>query len=292
LNHLVITADDFGLSEEVNEAIEVAHCTGLLRAAGLMVAGPAASDAVRRARRLPELRIGLHIVLVEGRPALPPTQISDLVDGGGHLRADMFRLGVDIIRRSNFRRQIAAEITAQFDLFRATGLPLDHVSGHKHFHIHPAVAASVLSIGPRYGMRALRVPQEPARVLARVEPATASWSATTPWAQILRIRARRAGLITPDAVFGLRWSGAMTATRLRGLLGQLPSGLIEIYMHPAVADRFEGHAIGYRYKDEFAALCDPASRVATRSLAHRIAGYGDVPAPDIAALAHSAIIPE
>jgi hypothetical protein len=78
----------------------------------------------------------------------------------------------------------------------------------------------------------------------------------------------------------------MTATRLQGLLGQLPRGLIEIYMHPAVADRFEGHAIGYRYKDEFAALCDPASRVATRNLTHRIAGYGDVPTPDIAALAH------
>ena len=286
MNHLVITADDFGLSEEVNEAIEVAHCTGLLRAAGLMVAGPAASDAARRARRLPELRIGLHIVLVEGRPALPPTQISDLVDSRGNLRADMFRLGVDIIRHSTVRQQVAAEITAQFELFRATSLPLDHVSGHKHFHIHPTVAASVLSIGRRYGMRALRVPQEPAAVLARIEPVTASWSATTPWAQILRIRARRAGLITPDAVFGLRWSGAMTATRLQGLLGQLPRGLIEIYMHPAMADRFEGYAIGYRYKDEFAALCDPASRVATRNLTHRIAGYGDVPAPDIAALAH------
>ena len=80
-----------------------------------MVAGLAASNAVRRARRLPELRIGLHIVLVEGRPALPPTQIYDLVDGGGHLRADMFRLGVDIVRRSNCSRQIAAEITAQLD---------------------------------------------------------------------------------------------------------------------------------------------------------------------------------
>ncbi|MGA7384791.1 MAG: hopanoid biosynthesis-associated protein HpnK [Methylocella sp.] len=288
MNHLVITADDFGLSEEVNEAIEVAHRTGLLRAAGLMVAGPAALDAVRRARRLPELRIGLHIVLVEGRPALPPAQISDLVDGRGNLRADMFWLGVDIIRRSTVRRQIAAEIAAQFELFRATGLLLDHVSGHKHFHIHPAVAASVLAIGPRYGMRALRVPQEPATVLARVEPATGSWSATTPWAQILRIRARRAGVITPDAVFGLRWSGAMTAARLQGLLGQLPRGLIEIYMHPAVADRFEGHASGYRYRDEFEALCDPASRAASRKLTHRIAGYGDVPAPDIAAIADAA----
>jgi hypothetical protein len=82
----------------------------------------------------------------------------------------------------------------------------------------------------------------------------------------------------------------MTATRLQGLLGQLPCGVIEIYMHPAVADRFKGHAIGYRYKDEFAALCDPASRAASRNSPHRIAGYGDVPAPDIAAIAHPATI--
>ena len=95
-------------------------------------------------------------------------------------------------------------------------------------------------------------------------------------------------MITPDAVFGLRWSGAMTTNRLQALLGQLPRGLVEIYMHPAVADRFEGHASGYRYEEEFAALCDPASRAAAQNLTHRIGGYSDVPASDTAAIRHSA----
>ncbi len=48
-----------------------------------MVAAPAACDAVKRAKRVPGLRVGLHIVLVEGRPILPPSQIPDLVDGDG-----------------------------------------------------------------------------------------------------------------------------------------------------------------------------------------------------------------
>src|SRR5581483_10915639 len=74
---LIITADDFGAAPEVNEAVELAHTNGILTAASLMVAAPAAADAVRRAKALPRLRVGLHIVLVEGRPALPPEQVPD-----------------------------------------------------------------------------------------------------------------------------------------------------------------------------------------------------------------------
>ncbi len=80
LKRVVVTADDFGLAREVNEAVEAAHTGGILTAASLMVAGPAAADAVARARRLPRLRVGLHLVLVEGRPVLPPEQLPDLVD--------------------------------------------------------------------------------------------------------------------------------------------------------------------------------------------------------------------
>ena len=79
-----------------------------------MVGAPAAADAVARARRMPELRVGLHLVLVEGRPVLPPEQLPALVDRRGHFRTDMVRLGFDIFARPAVRRQIRAEIDAQF----------------------------------------------------------------------------------------------------------------------------------------------------------------------------------
>src|SRR5262249_34360056 len=141
LNRLIVTADDFGLAEEVNEAVEIAHRNGILSAASLMVASPAAADAVRRARALPSLRIGLHVVLVEARPALPPEQVPDLVGTDGSFRPDMARLGFDIAMKPAVRRQMAAEIMAQFEAYRATGLSLDHVNAHKHFHLHPMIAA-------------------------------------------------------------------------------------------------------------------------------------------------------
>src|SRR5262245_8100185 len=81
---LIVTADDYGAAREVNDAVEHAHRHGILTAASLMVAAPAAADAVARAKATPSLRVGLHLVLVEGRPMLSPSLIPDLVDGTGH----------------------------------------------------------------------------------------------------------------------------------------------------------------------------------------------------------------
>jgi len=83
LKRLIVTADDFGVAREVNDAVEAAHRGGVLTAASLMVAAPAAADAIARARRLPSLRVGLHVVLVEGRPLLPASAVTHLVDDAG-----------------------------------------------------------------------------------------------------------------------------------------------------------------------------------------------------------------
>ncbi|WP_375460527.1 hopanoid biosynthesis-associated protein HpnK [uncultured Enterovirga sp.] len=257
---LVVTADDFGLAPQVNDAVEIAHRDGILTGASLMVAEPAAADAVLRASALPGLAVGLHLTLVEGRAVLPPGEIPDLLGPDGRLRTDLARYGTEIFFRPSVQRQVAAEIAAQFERYRDTGLPLDHVNAHKHFHLHPTIARLLLEIGPRFGMRALRVPVEPRTTLLAIEPGgrlgvearLVGW-----WAIALRQRARAAGLAVADQVFGLAWSGAVDAGRLAGLLERLPPGRTEIYLHPALAGGFDGHAPGYRYADEFAALLSP-----------------------------------
>jgi hopanoid biosynthesis associated protein HpnK len=261
----VITADDFGLAPEVNDAVELAHRSGILTAASLMVAGPAAAQAVALAKRLPSLKVGLHLVLVEGAAVLPPADIAGLVDARGEIRRDMVRLAVDIALKPSTRRQLRREIAAQFDAFRRTGLPLDHVNAHKHFHVHPVIAAEVFAAGRAYGMKALRIPFEPG----------ASPFLMGPWCALLRAQARRNGVKTPDAVVGLRRTGAMTAERLRAALSALPPGLIEIYTHPATSDDFAGHASGYRYRDELAGLTDADVIAALRASRRRAGGFAD-----------------
>ena len=137
-----------------------------------MVGAPAAADAVARARRLPDLRVGLHLVLVDGHPTLSRAEIPGLVSRDGRFDPNMGRAGIRFFALPGVRRQLAMEIRAQFEAFRATGLPLDHVNAHRHFHLHPFVAAAIMRIGRGYGMRALRVPVEPWRVVAAIDPQT------------------------------------------------------------------------------------------------------------------------
>ena len=124
----------------MNEAVEIGHTEGVLTAASLMVAAPGCEDAVARARRLPKLRVGLHLVLVEGKPVLPAEQVPDLVDASGHFRNQMARAGAAMFFLPKVRAQLKVEIQAQFAAFAATGLTLDHVNAHKHFHLHPTIA--------------------------------------------------------------------------------------------------------------------------------------------------------
>lgn len=276
MKRLIVTADDFGAALQVNEAVERAHRHGILSAASLMVTGPAAADAVARARAMPSLRVGLHLVLVEGKPVLPASQVPDLVDASGHFRTDMARAGAAMFFLPKVRAQLAAEIEAQFAAFAATGLALDHVNAHKHFHLHPTIAKLMVAGAIAHRARGARVPLEPQAVLARIEPHRPSGvvALTAPFARALRARFRNAGIAAPDQVFGLAWSGAMTAARLKGLVENLPDGLTEIYMHPATGP-YPGSAPGYRYDAELDALIQPELAGLLAASGVKSGGFGD-----------------
>ena len=268
MRRLIVTADDFGVHGSVNEAVERGHRKGILTCASLMVSGAAVDDAVARAKRLPTLGVGLHLVLVDGTPVLPIEQVPDLIDASGRFHDNMALAGARFFFSPAVRRQLAAEIEAQFAAFAATGLTLDHVNAHKHFHLHPTVAALIVRIGRRYGLRAARAPVEPAEIVAAIEPTSRGLAnrIAAPWARSARARLYRAGLVVPDQVFGLAWSGAMTAPRVESILRRLPPGLTELYVHPATADAYPGSAAGYRYTQELAALVDPGVRAAAEGV--------------------------
>ena len=217
-----------------------------------MVSGAAVRDAVSRAKRLPALGVGLHLVLVNGRPTSAREDVSELVGPDGNFRNDLFAAGVRFFASPKARRQLEAEIRAQFRAFAETGLRLDHVNAHNHMHVHPTVFAAILRVGRDFGMPALRFPYEPfvhPNVALRVANALLFY----PWLGSMKARMRAAGVSHNDAMFGLGDTGGMNPARVRALLEQLPEGTTEIYFHPDV-----GNA-------DFAALCDSSVADAVRS---------------------------
>lgn len=264
---LIITADDFGLHPRVNEAVERAHSHGVLTAASLMVGAPAARDAVERARRLPDLRVGLHLVLADGPATLPRAAIPDLVDAQGRFGEHMVRDGFRFFFLPGVREQLALEIRAQFESFARTGLRLDHVNTHKHFHLHPTVLSMILEIGPSYGMRAMRLPFE-----ARAP----FW--LRPWIARVRARLERARVAHNDYVVGIADTGHMDEETLLEAIAHLPCGVGEIYCHPALSGSspLTPTMYAYEHADELAALLSPRVAAAIEATGATRGGFSDV----------------
>ena len=279
---LIVTADDFGLSLAVNEAVEEAHRKGVLTSASLVVTGEAAADAVRRAKKMPRLGVGLHLALLDAPSALKPSQIPDLIEPGrDYLGSKAAITGAKIALVKSVREQARAEMHAQFALYRKTGLKLDHVDGHWHFHMHPTVVSILLHdlAGP-FGIKAMRVPREPAGPSSRAAGtgSVKRWStalANGPLWGVMRARLRRAGIGSNDWFFGLNDTGAVVRERMLGFVAQLPAGVSEIGLHPA-SGPLEGPfapPAHYRVTEELAALTDPEVIEACRQV--RLGRFSD-----------------
>jgi chitin disaccharide deacetylase len=285
MRHVIVTADDFGLDTAINEAVEQAYTGGVLTAASLMIGQPAAGDAVERARRLPGLRVGLHVTLTGGaRPVLPAQQIPDLVDAEGRLPTDLAVFGWRLATSSRVRRQAEEEIHAQFRAFADTGLALDHANGHQHYHLHPFVLDRILKIGRGFGLRAVRVPFEPlwlAREVSAAGPRAGRLSAFG-WelgARWMRRRLRRERLACNDYLFGLRCTGRLDEAALCEALEKLRPGIAEVDMHPATRSgvREQSAGVGAHATEELDALMSLPARQRLQALRASVGGFADIP---------------
>jgi len=244
INHscrrVTINGDDFGFSQGVNEAIIRAHEQGLLTSTSLMVTGEAAEDAIALAKSHPNLAVGLHLVLVCGRSVLPPQEIPHLVDAAGNFSSNSLQAGLRYQFNRSARQQLRQEIRAQLEKFRSSGLPLSHVDGHLHLHVHPVVLRYVVELADEFGIEAIRLPVEELGITLKIDNRNFLTKLVW-WGVFSGLRRYGEGLLRPkeirttQRVYGLLQSGGMTKDYLLGLIPQIKADWIEIYFHPAIA---------------------------------------------------------
>jgi hopanoid biosynthesis associated protein HpnK len=258
---LVVNADDFGRSQSINQAVIRAHREGILTSASLMVNEPHAGEAVALARENPGLGVGLHLALICGAAALPAETIPQLADARGQFSNNPVATGWRYFFRAQCRAQLRLEIAAQFEKFRATGLPLDHVNGHLHLHLHPVVFGILMEDAERWGITALRLTDDWFGLNARI--ASGHWLyrlSHTAIHRVLSARARpvlaRKGIRHTRVVFGLLQNARVDADYVSRLLPLLPPGDSELYSHPSL-DQF---------RNEFEALVNPGIKTLAAQL--------------------------
>lgn len=268
---LIVNADDFGRSAAINAAVVRAHREGILTSASLMVNEPGCAEAVSLARENPRLGVGLHLTLLCGRSALAPEQIPGLVNSRGEFSARPVAVGFRYFARRDLRARLRQEIRAQFAKFRATGLPLDHLNGHLHLHLHPVVFRLLMEDAEHLGIRHLRLTRDRFWMNARL--ARGRWAYRVAHALIYAILSRRArgplaqrGIRHTRNVFGLLQDSHVDEAYVLNLLPRLPAGDSELYSHPSLDN----------FKPEFDALISPRVRAQIQQLGIELIRYQDL----------------
>jgi hopanoid biosynthesis associated protein HpnK len=219
---LVVNADDFGFTPDVNEGIIQAHREGILTAATLMANGEAFDDAVALARENPSLDIGCHLVLVEGR---------SLVSGNSFPETPGALLAA-IARR---RIQVYRELRAQVERIIGAGIQPTHLDTHKHTHLVPPVLEAVARLAEEFGIGWVRRPFDfpltaghaAVPVLKRLT-STVLGFARPRFHRVLEAHHCR----TTDHFAGFGITGRLRTPELVALVGALPDGSTELMCHP------------------------------------------------------------
>lgn len=236
---LIINADDFGLSAAVNRGILEAHRAGAVTSTSLLANAPGFEDAVRRAREVPSLGIGLHLNLTEGGPVSSPEAVPTLCDARTGRFYGLAGLVVRVLAGRVRAEDLARECAAQIERLRQHGIAITHMDGHHHTHVLPGVWGPAIDAARAAGIRAVRVPLEPVRSL--------SWRPTAALGEAgIAVSYRLASrgtppLSHPDHFRGFALTGRQDfLPRLLDILDALAPGVTELMVHPGYWDAGEG----------------------------------------------------
>ena len=268
---LIVNADDFGRSPSINTAVIRAHQQGVLTTASLMVNEAACSEAVALAKANPSLGVGLHLTLLCGHSALPSASIPGLVNSRNEFPDNSTAAGIRYFFDTRLRAQLRDEIHAQFKKFRATGLPLDHVNGHLHLHLHPVVFQVLMGDADQLGIERVRLTYDPFWLNLRLASGKLFYRASHAMvfhtlAALARHQLNRRGFRHTAWVFGLLQNARVNEDYVNRLLPQLPEGDSELYSHPSLDD----------FKEEFEALVSPRVRQQVKDLGIKLIRYQDL----------------
>jgi hopanoid biosynthesis associated protein HpnK len=271
IRRLIVNADDFGRSHSINAAVIRAHREGILTSASLMVNEIAFDEAVKLAKENPNLGVGLHLTLLHGHSVLAPEKIPGLVNSRGEFSKSPIGVGMKYFFKRNLHQQLRAEIHAQFEKFYATNLPLDHVNGHLHFHLHPTIFKILMDDSEKLGIRHFRFTRD---CLARSRKISSGFFfykiSHAAIFEILSSRARKTldakKICSAQITFGLLQDSRVDEDYILKLLSELPPGDSELYSHPSLDE----------FKHEFGALISPRVKEKIKTLGIELIRYQDL----------------
>jgi len=275
---LIVNADDFGLSERVNEGIVQAHRLGILTSASLIASGEAFEHAIALTKASPTLDIGVHLTLIEERPMTSPDVVPTLVNGNGRLHPH----ALAFVRRYFLGRisldQVRHELDAQIGSIVSRGVKVSHLDGHQHLHMLPGVRRIVGELARKYAIPSIRYPKETPRTYMLKEPGSVRRILQMLLLNSFCAIARTSDAMRPDQFCGFFYGGRLSKENLINVLDHLPAnGTCELMCHPGLDDSAARYSHwGYRWQEERDALMDGEIRNYLEAKHIRLISYNDL----------------
>lgn len=239
MKKLIITADDYGMCEDVNKAIEECTAAGIVLSTNVMANMPCCEATAKLKEKFPDLSVGLHYNFTVGTPLSPIDDVRDLVDNDGVF------LSYENIRRKcknktyNFG-QIKTEMEAQYKRYvEICGEP-DYWNTHQNVHVYPDLYALFRDVSLEFGIRKMRSHQ---RIFVPASNGKSDkslkWTLTNPvkcrMLDAWQKGSKKLGVIAPDGIL-VRMNEA-DKLNLPYLLENIKwrnNSIAELIIHPSV----------------------------------------------------------
>lgn len=260
VKHLIVNADDFGMSENICKGIEHCHAHGIVTSTSLMSNMPSLDLAAEIAKKNKSLSIGLHINLSLSKPL---TNFSN----GTMTNANLVKAILGRINKDAAQKEIEAQIQAALD----AGIKLTHLDGHKHVHIMPKVIDAVIDSALSFNIKWIRLPLEAMSTTYSLKQ--------TPKAKLVRylsLKAKKkiedANLKHPNYFYGISETGRLDEEKLKSIIKNLQEGISEIMCHPGYPNQTDS----LDRKKELMALTDRGVRKEIEANGIQMTNYGDL----------------
>jgi hopanoid biosynthesis associated protein HpnK len=276
---VIINADDFGLCDGVNKAVAQAHTDGVLTSATIMANMSAADEAVKIAKKLPSLGVGVHLNLTEGRPLSKDTSIGRFLDTDGQFACSPFKLSLLSLGGHKIREAIRAELAAQIQWVIDNGLKPTHLDSHKHIHTFPPLFSIVCQLAGRFQIPAIRWPFEPKELSQIPWPLTGADDRKR--AQKIRImakinRVQNPDFLKTDVLLGIAHTGKIDVNFFKAVALYSSARTCEVMTHPGFIDGLDPGKtrLLYHRKVELEALCSGRTKQYFEGAGVKLVHYG------------------
>ena len=238
MKNIIVNADDFGRHEFINQAVERAFNAGFLKSASIMAGGIAFDDAVKLAKKISGLGVGIHFTLANGNPILPPNEIPTLVTENGIFHDDYIKFLKRYLLGKVSIDEIRSELAAQLEKITRAGLILTHFDSHQHLHHLPGIIGIILDLAASAGIKSMRVANS--KLFNGEFDSIGNFIGRLGLNSLAKFAshvAHKKNFVTPEHFAGIVAGNAVSENFMLNLIQNLPEGTTEVMIHPGTDNK-------------------------------------------------------